>query len=261
MREAIAVGFYPENKNELEKMVRNFIVKSRKKPIGAIVPHAGYIYSGSVAGAVFSQKTDKKNFILLGPNHTGNGLPISVSDEDWSTPLGVVKINHEFVNKLKNFIDKDAHVYEHSLEVQLPFLQIIYGSAFSIVPIAFQHIEYDLLKQFADKIIDKNSFYIASSDFTHFGPNYGYEPVSEHAVDWVKKTDEKLIELICKLKAEEFYNTVIENNYTVCGYIPITLLMIIMKKIGAKGNLINYKTSYDVFPNNSFVGYAGIVFE
>jgi AmmeMemoRadiSam system protein B len=260
MRDPVAFGFYPENKNDLEKMVRNFIVKSEIKPLGAIVPHAGYIYSGSVAGAVLSQKTDKKNFIILGPNHTGNGLPIAVSYEDWSTPLGIVKTNKEFMKKLKNFIDEDAHRYEHSIEVNLPFLQILYKD-FAIVPIAFQHVDYDLLEKFAEKIFDKESFYIASSDFTHFGPAYGYEPVSENVVDWVKKTDEKLIKLICKLKAEDFYNTIIENNYTVCGYIPITLLMIIMKKIGAKGKLISYKTSYDVFPNSSFVGYAGIVFE
>jgi len=131
------------------------------------------------------------------------------------------------------------------------------------VPICLGHISFEELEEIVNAF-DNKSFYIASSDFIHFGPVYGYEPVNgvKEGLEWVKKADNELIDLICKLKAEEFYNSVFENNYTVCGFVPIALLLLIMKKIGAKkGNLISYKTSYDVHPNSSFVSYAGIVFE
>jgi len=269
MRQPIAIGFYPKEKKHLENDVKNLLVpkKEIKKPLGLIAPHAGYVYSGSVAGTTYaSARTDKKNFILLGPNHTGRGSPISLSKEDWKTPLGDVKINQPLAERFSKIaqVDESAHKQEHSLEVQLPFMQAMYQD-FTFLPLCLMHLEFHELEKLAFKLLDENSFYIASSDFIHFGPMYGYEPVSSGIktnLGWVKSVDMRMIDLVCKLKAKEFYDEVAENEYSICGYIPITLITLVMKRLGARGGtLIDYKTSYEVREDPSFVSYAGIVFE
>ncbi|MEM7819728.1 MAG: AmmeMemoRadiSam system protein B [Candidatus Aenigmatarchaeota archaeon] len=265
MRSPVAIGFYPGDKIILKNNVRKFLVSDKKiNAFGIISPHAGYDFSGSVAGKVYASSiTEKKNFILFSPNHTGYGNSIAISNDEWLTPLGRIETNKELIKKFNLKIDETAHKYEHSIEVQLPFLQVLYKN-FKIVPICLQHIDIDEIEKIAENVSDSSSFYIASSDFTHFGYNYGYEPISgtiQNKLRWVKNTDMKMIDLICKLKAEEFYNEVIENGYTICGFVPITLIIFVMKNLGArKGLLIDYKTSYEVYPSSSFVSYAGIVF-
>lgn len=271
MRQPVAIGFYPGNPKELEDAVKKLLIakKEIKNSLGLIAPHAGYVYSGSVAGITYAAaKTQKSDFILFSPNHTGHGHPASLSNEDWKTPLGEVKTNPLLIERFSKSkilrMDESSHQYEHSLEVQLPFLQVMYKN-FEIVPICLAHLEFSELEKLAYDLLDENSFYIASSDFIHFGPMYGYAPVSsgiKTQLAWVKAVDKRLIDLICQLKAREFYEEIVKNGYTVCGFVPITLITLIMKRLGAKrGHLIDYKTSYDVHPNNSFVSYAGIVFE
>jgi AmmeMemoRadiSam system protein B len=269
MRRSIAIGFYPGDKNRLESVVSDFLVSAKsgkiiKKPLGIIAPHAGYEFSGSVAGAVYASKTEKKNFFIFGPNHTGYGTNVAGSIDLWSTPLGEIKTNKEFIKKAEIEVDEIVHKYEHSIEVQLPFLQVLYKN-FNFVPICLQHIDLNDIKEIAKRVTDSNSFYIASSDFMHFGPNYGYAPFSgkiQEQLKWVKERDNEMIELICKIKPEEFYESILGNGYTICGFVPITLLLFVMKNTGAKkGTLVAYKTSYDVYPNSSFVSYAGIVFD
>lgn len=262
MRMPIAVGFYPGNKTEFDGTMETLLKTDTnvKNALGIISPHAGYAYSGSVAGKTYaSAMTDKTNFILFGPNHSGEGSDIATSLEVWKTTAGNVETNHELINKLGIHVDEEAHTYEHSLEVQLPFLQTLYKN-FKIVPICLKEADFHTLEKLAKKF-DKNSFYIASSDFIHFGPNYEYTPATSDPLKFVGNIDKKLIDMICKLDAKGFYNEVANNNYTVCGAVPITLLMLVMKSIGAKkGLLIDYKTSYEVAPAESFVSYAGIVF-
>ncbi len=268
MRQPVAAGFYPSGKKELEDSVKKMLVsKTKIDAKGIIAPHAGYAYSGSAAGATYaSAKTSKQSFILLGPNHTGRGAAAALSAEDWKTPLGAVKSNAALVEKLSKHmrIDESAHAHEHSLEVQLPFLQCMYGE-FSIVPVCLLQISFGELEKLAYALLDESSFYIASSDFIHFGPNYGYQPITSDIktqLAWVKSVDKRLIEMLCGLDAKGFYDEVMENGYTVCGFVPITLLVMIMKKLGAKkGTPIKYATSYDVHPSPSFVSYAGMVFE
>jgi hypothetical protein len=269
MRKPVAIGFYPNNPKALETDVKKYLFSDEKikNPLGAVVPHAGYVFSGAVAGSTFkAAENEKRNFIILCPNHTGYGSAIATSKEDWQTPLGVVKTNKAIADKLGIEINEGSHKYEHSAEVQLPFLQVLYKN-FTIVPICLSDAGIEELNDIADALaaFRSSSFYIASSDFIHFGTMYAYEPVSgsiEDQVEWVKKKDTGLIERICKLDAEGFYNEITENGYTVCGFVPITLLLLVMKKIGAKkGKLIKYMTSYDTQPNSSFVSYAGIVFD
>lgn len=259
MRQPIAAGFYPFGKRELEEAVKSYLVSDKSiDALGIIVPHAGYAFSGSVAGATFAAaKTGKRNFVLMGPNHTGYGQAIASSNDDWKTPLGIVK-----TKEIQLPVDETAHKYEHSIEVQLPFLQMTYRD-FTITPVCLQQLEFLDIEELS-KNFENDSFFVASSDFTHFGPNYDYEPVKgniREKLDYVKKTDYRLIDLICGLKAEKFYSEVTENDYTVCGFVPITLLMLVMKRLGAKkGELIKYSTSYAVAPGSSFVSYAGIAF-
>lgn len=263
MRNPSAIGFYPGNKKELETFVKKLLNQKVEKieAIAAIVPHAGYIYSGKTAGKVYSSiSTDNKKFLIVCPNHTGFGNKIALSTQNWLTPLGEVKINKEFVDKIP--VDENAHLYEHSLEVQLPFLQVLFKN-FELIPLCLSHLEFNELKNLSKILARKDIFYIASSDFTHFGPNYGYLPFNfspERNVEKVKEIDMKVIELIEKLQARKFYEFVEKENLTICGFVPITLILLIAKKLGAKkGKLIDYSTSFEVSRDLNFVSYAGIL--
>ena len=256
MRSPVALGFYPQGKKELEGIVKKLLVSAHSyDALGIVVPHAGYVFSGSVAGKTYAScRTDKSNFVIFCPNHTGYGEAIAASADEWNTPLGTIKTKGILT------ADEKANKYEHSAEVQLPFLQMLHKN-FTFSPVCLKHLEFEEIEKLSEKF-DESNFYIASSDFIHYGPNYGYEPVErKKSLEWVKEKESELIELICDLNAKKFYDAVEKNNYTVCGYIPITLLLLVMKKLGAKkGIVIGRKTSYEVHKSDSFVSYAGIVF-
>jgi hypothetical protein len=264
MREPAAEGFYPFSKTALQKQVSEFLASSEKrKAIGLIAPHAGYAFSGSVAGKTYASVSEfKKTIMLFGPNHTGFGQAISLSTDDWKTPLGIVKTDSRFEKILP--VSESAHEYEHSIEVQLPFLQALLKD-FKIIPAALSHLPLQQIEELAGKLAGREIFYIASSDFTHFGPNYSYMPVREsdsENLKYIKEMDMKAIDFILKIQPEKFYNFVTENEMTICGFVPITLLLFICRKLGAKrGFLVDYKTSYEVQPSSSFVDYAGILIE
>lgn len=264
MRNPIANGFYPFSESFLRKQINEFIYESKKrKTMGIVVPHAGYAFSGKVAGKTYSSVYDfGETVMLMGPNHTGLGEPVALSTEDWKTPLGIVKNDRRFERIIP--VSEDAHEYEHSIEVQLPFLQSIM-KYFRIIPISLSILSFSQIEDISEKLAHAGIFFIASSDFTHFGPNYGYMPVKksdEQNLAYAKEMDMKAIDMICKLDAKKFYNFVNGNHMTVCGLVPITLLILICKKLGAKrGELVDFSTSYDVHPASSFVDYAGILIE
>ena len=250
-----ADGFYPDNMREfLESSVKHDTTLNNS--VGLVSPHAGYIFSGSVAGKTYgSTNIDKKRIIIIGPNHFGNETYIDIGK--WETPLGKVDVDSDFADKL-GFDMKESN--EHSVEVQIPFLQYILDD-FKIVPIVAGQMSFSQIEHLTSLLSDKNSFYVASSDFMHYGANYGYMPAGALNFQWVRQKDKYLIDLICKMNARKFYDEVVKNNYTVCGFIPITIIMTILKKLyNAHGVLIDYKNSYDVYPSDSFVSYAGIIF-
>lgn len=264
MRNPVANGFYPFSEKLLRSQVSEFITPSKKRrSIGIIVPHAGYAFSGKVAGKTYSSVSAfEKNIMIIGPNHTGLGEAVALSCEDWKTPLGIVKNERRFEKILP--VSEEAHEYEHSIEVQLPFLQVIEND-FKIIPISLSMLSFTQIEELSEKIASKGIFYIASSDFTHFGPNYGYMPIkksNEENLSYSREMDMKAIDMICRLDAKKFFDFATENRMTICGLVPITLLILICKKLGArKGELIDYSTSYDVHPATSFVDYAGILIE
>jgi AmmeMemoRadiSam system protein B len=242
----------------------NFHIHPRRI-VGLICPHAGYMYSGPVAAHAFNelaQDGKPDTVVLLGPNHTGYGSALALMREGvWRTPLGDVEIDGALADAILNEtkiidVDETAHKYEHSLEVQLPFLQFLYGNAFKIVPICFLMQDYDSAVEVGRALVEAldatNSVVIASSDMTH------YEPANVAA-----EKDHLALKAVINMDAKSFYQTVEAQNITACGYAPITSLITYAQGICAKeAKLLSYHNSGDITgDNSSVVGYAAVSFK
>ena len=264
VRESVVAGqFYPAEPEQLKKSVFSYLEKNLEKETarGIIVPHAGYIYSGPVAGAVYARIDLPETIILLGPNHTGAGKPFSLMREGiWKTPLGKVEIETlvaEEILKDSHYLEEDflAHQDEHCLEVQIPFLQVL-SSDFKIIPIIISRGDAKNLMAIGEEIagtllkLRKNVLFIASSDMTH------YE--SEKSA---RGKDHYALEAILKLEEEELLKRVVEKNISMCGIAPVVVMLTAVKQLGAKeAKLVKYQTSGAV-PNDfsQVVGYAGVI--
>ena len=232
--------------------------------IAAQVPHAGYIYSGPAAAHVYYaiyQDGKPDTFIIIGPNHTGLGMPVSIYAKGaWKTPLGIVEIDEKLASKLLKYdiIHEDylAHSGEHSIEVQLPFLQYLFGSDFKIVPITMMDQTYETSKKVAEAILeeiknyDRRVIVLASSDMTH------YEP---HSI--ASKKDMEALSFIENLQIEDFYRYVMKTNLSMCGYGPVMVAMFVARYFGATGLVLKYYTSGEISGEKSWVvGYAAVIF-
>ncbi len=245
------------------------------KAVGMIVPHAGYVFSGACAACAYHGLPLEENttYIMLATNHTGTGRT-SIAEKLYQTPLGVVETDTEGVEfLLKNsplVKDQLAHTYEHSLEVQLPFLQFLHQkskSAFKIIPIVVSSILNseqiaEGLARMVKKHRERRFCFIASSDFTHQGSNYGYVPFEEKKKENISMLDHGAIEHILKLDSGGFHHYLQKTGATICGYLPIILLLKTMKKVAkVEGKLLKYYTSGDVAGDyENSVSYAAIVF-
>jgi AmmeMemoRadiSam system protein B len=232
--------------------------------IGLICPHAGYMYSGAIAASGFfelAQDGMPKTVIILGPNHTGYGSGLSLMREGtWQTPLGNIPIDTPIADKIlskSNLIDIDetAHRFEHSIEVQLPFLQYLYGNKFKIIPLCFLMQDYPSAVEIghilAETLTPHNTIVIASSDMTH------YEPAKQ-----AEKKDLSALNEVTALNAHHFYETIETQNITACGYAPITALITYAQSLNAKATLLNYHNSGNVSGDySSVVGYASVIFK
>jgi len=236
--------------------------KGPRKIIGLVCPHAGYMYSGPVAAhSYYSLAMDgKPNIVVLfGPNHYGLGSALATMNEGvWRTPFGDVEIDSEVANEIvceSRVVDVDdsAHAREHSIELQLPFLQYLYGSAFKFVPISFlmQDLETsrEVGRAVAKALLDKNALVIASTDMTHYEPQEGAERKDKIAINAILKMDE-----------EQLYSAVESYGVSMCGYGPVMAMIVAAKALGAKNaQLLYYKTSGDVVGDYSaVVGYASV---
>jgi hypothetical protein len=259
---AVAGGFYPKEEAQLIKRLGSFFkgASKEKKSCCVIAPHAGYIYSGRIAACSFGALRKADTFMVLSPNHTGLGEMISVSDADfWETPLGRVAVDRGLrqviLEKLGIKADGVAHVQEHSCEVQIPFLQFLFPEA-KVLPITLMAQELSALEKLGSVLFEacggKNIGVIASSDFSHF--------VEENEA---KKKDLAAIRLIEKIDFAGFHSLVMRQNLSICGFSPITALLVFCKKKGLKkGRLLKYGTSATVTKDkSSVVGYAAIKFE
>jgi len=263
---AVAGQFYPKEREVLSLEIEGFAdrIKAKKEDAtGLILPHAGYMYSGSVTGAVLASVNPKPTYIIMGPNHTGLGSLFSISASDsWRTPLGEAKIDGELTERILkdcHLIRKDelTHIYEHSIEVQLPFLQKLYGD-FTFVPMTIGVCDINTYRQIGEclaksvKVLNRNRqvVIIASSDMTHY-----------ESQESAKEKDFKAIEAILKLDEKALVERVEEFDITMCGFAPTAIMLTAVKKLGAKNaRLVKYQTSGDIsHDRSSVVGYAGII--
>jgi AmmeMemoRadiSam system protein B len=261
---AVAGRFYPATPSKLQTALQGFVepATARSHALGVIVPHAGYMYSGHVAGAVYAQiEIPARNFVLC-PNHTGLGTPLSIMTAGaWETPLGQVQIDQELCEALiaaDPYLqdDVEAHRFEHALEVQLPFLQRIAGPSMRFVPITIGTGNLRRLKELGDAIaqvvqnIAPGALIIASSDMNHY---------ESDAITRVK--DRKAIDQILAMNPEGLYEVVERERVTMCGYGAAIAMLTAAKQLGgSNARLVKYATSGDVSLDfDHVVGYAGIV--
>jgi AmmeMemoRadiSam system protein B len=260
---AVAGQFYESSASGLSSQVNDYIETNVEKEgaIGIVSPHAGLMYSGRVAGAVYSRIKIPRTFILIGPNHTGIGSPLAIiSSGEWQMPTGELKVDENLAKKLKqhcNVIEENslAHQMEHSLEVQLPFI-LQFSSSVHIVPITVMAVSLDTCRLIGEAMADavKDSDYavtiIASSDMSH------YESDSA-----ARSKDKKAIERIIAMDPEGLYDTVKNEKISMCGVIPATIMLYAAKKLGAEeSTLVKYMTSGEVSGDYDYVvGYAGFI--
>jgi AmmeMemoRadiSam system protein B len=260
MRRPVVAGqFYRSDPEGLRSQLKAYFdvpVHKEESARGGVVPHAGYVYSGQVAAHVYAELPLAETYVLIGPNHHAIGSTIALSQETWSTPLGNLEVDEEIVDDLSKSMDVDetAHQYEHSIEVQLPFLQYRFKD-FKIVPICIglqdektaKEVSVDLANALRDR---EDVVVLASSDFTHYESDKS-----------ARENDNLVIEAIIDLDTSKLYSRIYEHHISVCGYGPIAVTMETTKALGAeKGKLLKYATSGDVSGDmSSVVGYSGIV--
>lgn len=262
---AVAGQFYPASRNALHHEVESLIDSKAVKvdAFGVVSPHAGYIYSGSVAGSVLSSIKPKKTYVILGPNHTGLGERFGVDTSGaWKTPLGDVGVDRALAGAIMNETglvryDNLSNMHEHSIEVQLPFLQVL-QEAFTFVPIvvsyaslaAYQEVGRAIAAAVKGLGLAGLVTVVASSDMTH------YEPEAS-----AKKKDAAAIEAVLALDERALVERISALDISMCGYAPTAIMIAAAKKLGASGaRLVRYQTSGDTSGDySSVVGYAGIV--
>jgi AmmeMemoRadiSam system protein B len=262
-RPAVAGQFYHGTKDRLIEQVGKYIdpLAVKEDAVGIVVPHAGFIYSGPVAGAVYSSIKFPATFVLLGPNHTGLGPGISLMDDcEWEIPLCSFKVDKKLaakivVNAPQVVRENQAHMFEHSLEVQLPFISY-FSNNVKIVPISLLSASLydclDLAKGIAKAIrgVDYPVVIAASSDMSHY--------LSDKMA---RQKDKMAIDRMLEVDAEGLYETVMKERISMCGVLPATVMLSAAKILGANSaRLIKYATSGEVSGDyDSVVGYAGIV--
>jgi MEMO1 family protein len=261
---AVAGRFYPSGTRELVRQVDDFIsgAAAKGRARGCVVPHAGYMYSGYVAGAVYAALEIPPRCILLGPRHYPQGQPLAIlTAGSFSTPLGDAQIDLPLATLLARACpllreDAVAHAREHSLEVQLPFLQRIVGERLRFVPVVLATDRYGVMQdlgQAVAEVVRSHSepvLVIASSDMNHYESD-----------EITRVKDERAIARVLALDPRGLYDTVRKEGITMCGYAATVALLVAMRELGAEGaKLIRYATSGDVSGDrDQVVGYAGIV--
>jgi len=261
---AVAGQFYSGSPDELRSHVKSLIgdiPEEKIEAIGLVSPHAGLMYSGKVAGAVFSRIKSPNTFIIIGPNHTGLGRPVSImSSGKWQIPTGEIEIDTELSTKLMErtaLISEDslAHSMEHSLEVQLPFINYLFTDV-KIIPIVMMADSIEICKEVGEAIASAISdtkypvTVVASSDMSHY--------VSDSVA---RRLDQKAIDMIIALDPEGLYRTVKKDGISMCGVIPVTTMLFTALILEAKkAELIKYMTSGEVSGDYDYVvGYAGVI--
>ena len=260
---AVAGQFYTDNPTELRQQVEAMLATTiePQPACGVMMPHAGYVYSGAIAGEALARVTVPDTVLLLGPNHHGVGAPCALFQSgQWQTPLGTVDIDDVLAQQLLDEVpllvaDSAAHRYEHSLEVEVPFLQVK-NPQVKIVPLMLGTLSLPTLQSLAAGIstvlgrLERKVLVVASSDMTH------YEPATV-----VKAKDQLALDPLLNLDGVALYQQVKKHQISMCGVCAATLMVMITKALGAKyAELVRYGHSGEVSgDNDAVVGYAGVV--
>lgn len=278
---AVAGRFYSSDSESLRTEVeRSFLhefgpgrvpeLGTGRKIKGVVAPHAGFVYSGPVAAHSYGAIAEDgfpETFVIIGPNHSGIGKGVALTTETFKTPMGDVPVDQGLADVIEKGVlknDKLAHRHEHSLEVQLPFLQFI-KKDFQIVPITMADQSFKSSKELGEILgsacAGRDVVVVASTDFTHCGYMYSqFIPTGQTAGEYAKKKDEKAIAHILDMDPQGLVNTVKKNKITMCGYGCVAAMMYAAKAMGAtSAELLKYTTSYDIEPSDNAVGYGSIV--
>jgi AmmeMemoRadiSam system protein B len=301
IRKPAAIGYYPPEKDSLEESIRasfsdshgagaipTISPKRRKKIVAGVVPHAGFIYSGPIASHLYKACAEDgfpETFILVGVKHRPLRFPgaVLMAEGAWETPLGKCQIDSTLAKEvIKQSQDlgtdcvldsAEAHLDEHSIEVQLPFIQFLGKERnFKILPVLISSPKFAICEKVGNTIatavqkVKRDVFVIASTDFTHYGRYfYSYDPVGsgpvEKIIEWVYETDRDLIQKIERLDGKVLLNTVVKEKRTMCGASAVATTITAAKKLGAtSGTCLKYATSYDIRGSSeAIVGYASII--
>lgn len=265
-RAAFAGSFYPNGKAGIERQLGGYLEGAAVPDIvslcACVAPHAGWAYSGAVAAhtykAVRAVYPEPPVFVIVCPNHTGMGAGIALSLQDWETPLGIARCDAQLAKAIRRNcalaeIDESAHVHEHAIEVQMPFLQFLYGEVRFVAMCMMLRgvgVARELAAAIAKSTSKRDALVIASSDFTHF-----------ESAESARRKDALALEAIKKLDADALERVVEQQNATICGYAPIMVAMEYAKMRGAKkADILKYANSGDVSGDySSVVGYASVV--
>lgn len=265
-REAIVAGqFYPNEADELRRSVTDLLTCDQppRSVIGLMAPHAGYLFSGAIAGRTLGQVKFPSTIVLLGPNHTGFGAPLAVFPPGvWTTPLGNTRIDSLLTKKITDkcsfaTIDDLAHRHEHSLEVLIPFIQV-QSPQTTIVPICVGPLSLQELLDFGMCLGEilapllSDVLLIASSDMTHF-----------ESADKARQQDMKALEKVLALDPEGLYKTVRGEGISMCGVLPMIAMLAAARELKAtRASLVQYGNSGEATGNRAeVVAYAGVIIE
>lgn len=262
-RPAVAGQFYPAEGSRLSAEIGRFVEEKAEKIAakGVVAPHAGIIYSGAVAGAVYSRVEMPETFVVIGPNHTGRGKPAAaVASGAWQMPGGEVSIDEGLAQQIienSDYLleDESSHQYEHSLELQLPFIQH-FKSDIKMVPICLKSAAYEVCHDVGQAIAralektGKRALLVASTDMSHY--------VSQSTA---QAKDRLAIDKVLALDARGLYDVVMGENISMCGFMATAAVIIACKELGAiRAELIRYATSGDISGDYAHVvGYAGLI--
>ncbi len=260
---AVAGTFYPAERRKLAELLDLLCGEDENKKLSVkviLVPHAGLIYSGKTACAVYKRIEIPERVVLLGPNHTGYGTEISLYPGGvWETPFCEVEVDNDLLEKLSEYPytrrDESAHLYEHSLEVQLPFLVRYSRKPFRILPVVIGHLDYERAREFGrflGKVLkNREALIVVSSDMSH------YIPAKE-----AEKKDSILLSAMERLATDELYLKRLQYGITMCGFIPAVVGIEAGKVLGIRqGILVDYSHSGEITGDyDKVVAYAGMIF-
>jgi len=260
----VADRFYPGHPAGLRRTVIELLPEvpdaAKQEALAVVMPHAGYIYSGSTAAATIARVRVPETVLIIGPNHHGRGRELALGRDDWQMPLGKVPIDQQLADALLQSsslikADEEAHLYEHSLEVQVPFLQLI-QPAVRIVPLVVSSLSYEACQQVARELavaigsLRRPVLILASTDMSH------YESRQE-----ANRKDGMALERLLAMDAQGLYTTVIGQRISMCGIMPTTIALLAAQELGAtKAELVRYTDSGETSGDtNQVVGYAGLI--